>query len=288
MEKEIFSILYPFKTCDDIPQIGLANSQKKVFAWIPGNSTRKVIPNRAQLIGITGRTYKDVNVSQKEQKCLLHFVALDIDSKDNENLLEKLLPIVHACPECYVRTSNSGNGFHVFFVLDKPIELSHSEIQGTQKQIIEPYREKISQIVKIDKSDNRMLFVIGGKQAWLYVSGEFIRPEFKIIPKIEKKTYKNGNINVILYSEKAKNLLEILLEKKLIDRTGKNEIYVKEIYEALQGTHYEFKTKSPMSSAGWHTNGFIEVSHRAIKLYTNADNHVILNIPNLNSHREVL
>lgn len=57
---------------------------------------------------------------------------------------------------------------------------------------------------------------------------------------------------------------------------GKADIYIKDLYEALKGTKFEFKTSSPMKNNDGQINGFLRRDNNILSLFANADNRIIL------------
>jgi hypothetical protein len=168
-------------------QIAFGKEGKSVLAWLPGASRKEEgwsIPRSGVMyLGCSTRGYKGYYTPMIEQPCELAGATIDIDGKDNPHLsTEELRRITIQCVEGAgsVRSSCSGSGLHVFFRLDEPISIGKGvpskDITALARMVSAEWVKKITEAgVHVDKTDSRLMWVVGGKNVWLYRTDHFVQ-----------------------------------------------------------------------------------------------------------------
>lgn len=260
----------------EIPQIVLADKNtKRAIVWYPGEEDAKIflpIDPQKYLIGLTGKYFIDPEKSFLSQKSKLYFLTVDIDHKDNpglENKFEDLKKVIGE--DASIRSSTSGKGYHLIFRLEKPVENPNRILI---RNIMNPYLKKIESVGIHICSFGINTYLLGGFQDWLYKTDNKI--------PISDENLKGENILQIrgsgifsfdeFLNSTGKKLFRIL--KKRINyeqRFLHQDIYIKDFYDALKGTDFEFRTKSPMASNNKHINGFVQIDDHYFYIYAAAD-----------------
>lgn len=283
--KPLLDFLYPVtKAGYACPQFCLASLDKKCLAWYPGKKASKPISLDNKLIGLTGRVYQTYDIPHDRQPFLLSWLAIDLDDlTDKKGWLDFIIEATKG--QASVRTSQSGKGVHIIFRCNPvlfPVGYKVAPfIKGNLEYFVSRLQEGDPEFFSVCRYDGQMFYLHGGKNEWLYQSQEFItlrsiksKPSFHI-NNIEKE--ENG---LPPLNNKGIKFLGILKERlpsfRLCPEQG---VYIKELYQALKGSEFEFKTCSPMLSEQWHVNGNLKIKGFDLELYASADNRVIKQYP---------
>lgn len=287
-------------------QIIIAGRDKKAWKWFPGNQPCTEIEFGAMLanaivrkniLGFTGAFFQNREMSVKSQKsfstaCGIDVDAiicedgniLDIEDLDEESWIEVVEKAIRELGDiCSIRTSSGGKGLHFIVRFDKAIG---GATPSARKKVVLPIIQRIEKTgLKVDKA-GQVLYFLGGLQNWLHVCKNkwACNVEFESHPTplmiSECPTCGSGNIEVDLFSQEGKELIDILYSARVIPSKTtipmKIDVYIKQVFDALKGTKFSFKTKSSMSEGkGWHANGFIVINQPFLKIFANADNQVV-------------
>lgn len=260
-----------------LPQVVYADEFKKAIRWVPGNKDqmRTGKPQATRFIGYTPGAFQYPHWSQHNQSVAVCWSGLDIDDHVDE-ARERL----ELLPEVALRTSSSGRGLHAFVRFTRPVMLDpghnrHVVCEAAWVSLLERVNFPRSWICS---SGYRAFYVEGGLQEWIKFSEKDVEPCLMAAPKRERPVEHVAPMDVEIekpVSEVVKRLEEAGIKLSI----GRNQIYVRDVYEALQGTPFEFETKSGMRLGGKpHVNGFIDLAPNRIVIIPNADGHPVLDI----------
>ncbi len=271
----------------DLPQTVLANkTTKRAIAWYPGRKSKELIYHDSSkyLVGVTGKYFASKTLSTEQQKASLHWIGIDIDLHDytDELFLRTYDKILKAtCGLGNIRTSTRGHGFHIIFRLARVMqEVSRANIIAT----IKPYTDALLNSGVEFCTFGVNMYLLGGAQRWLYTTQARIAPVSNTVPSFptslscsRSSSYHQLYTNELhVKGKECKELLALLANVGIRLKQGRNDMYVREVFEALKGTKFAFKTKSPMrASETKHINGCINVGHLFISIFTFADNKII-------------
>lgn len=242
-----------------------ANEKKKALAWYPGNSPLtqdklKYVRDNAELYGFTGRLYPKTSIIQGGGYWL---AALMIDIDDFTDY-KKILSLTD---EYSILYSTSGKGLRLI----KRILPLFTEIKiggAMQDNIVERLRKNG---VPVCVYNENVQYLVGGKIEWVH------RTDTVYVESIpEECLHKRKNkeiVSPIDLNSMSKSMRECLSLIGLPVQSGINSVWIKEIYERLKGTKYEFSTSSPMRSTRYEVNGMLIVSQTCIKIKAFCDRY---------------
>jgi hypothetical protein len=280
MLKDEINFLFPSLGTNEEPQIVLATANKRVLAWLPGKepvieSKRVQAINTHKLVGLTGKAYRNDAWNMLDE-CSLHFLAIDIDDYIDWNKISDILP--RYC----IRFSNSKTGLHLIKRI-KRIEIAKNE--RINERVKEAMQEDIRALtlagIPVCSYGYRAFFMAA--HGWLKKIDEIDT----IVLATKRDSYNRvghnsavSGIDATIIDDceiKIKNLVEILLKKGIIEENNGEidrltSVYVRELYEALKGTEFEFESKSPMKNNSWHINSQLSIENDIAKLFTFAAN----------------
>ena len=271
----------------DLPQTVLANkTTKRAVAWFPGRLSKELIYHDSSkyLVGFTGKYFASKTLNIAEQAARLHWIGIDIDLHDytDELFLRTYDKILHATGGLgNIRASTRGHGFHIIFRLARVmLEVSRANIIAT----IKPYTDALlNSGVEICTFGVNM-YLLGGLQRWLYTTQARIEPVSNTVLSFptslscsRSSSYHQLYTNELhVKGKECKELLALLAGVGIQLKQGRNDMYVRDVFEALKGTKFAFKTKSTMrASEGRHINGCINVGNLFISIFTFADNKIV-------------
>ncbi len=285
--KEIMELIdfLRFPNSTYLPQTVLADKKtKRAIAWYPGTKGRAWIEHNPDryLIGFTGKFYQDNLLHKDKQKAQIHFLTVDIDLLETDDFEQTKQAIV-AClgNYCSVRTSTKGHGFHLIFRLDTIMtHANRTNVQATLK----PYLTLLEQSRIKVCTYGINTYLLGGLQTWLHKTNARIPCWNETDSTLANYTTQNqtnqDNCPFLKYLNKqGKELVALLAKEGITLQQDKTDIYIKAAYQALKGTKYEFKTKSPMASENRHINGFIVVDNVFLHIFACADNKIVATYP---------
>ena len=266
-----------------IPQIGVADENKRALAWWPGVKTKtdgwRPDTNRIAYLGCTNRAYPSPYQGMREQEGRLCWAGLDIDGDDNPHLsFDSLVDVVwtHVKDMASIRTSCGGRGLHVLFRFDKPLPFAVGEASATlsnvTKQMTQPWAEALEAAgVHICKRDSRMFWLMGGANRWLYQTASLLPTEFM-------RGLRAMGVPVSVEVEEAVRVephvggfvADWLV--KLNARPG--PVYVGALVTRLRALGETVRTRSKCSGNG-QINGYIDCGPGWIQLWSYADGHAI-------------
>lgn len=241
-----------------------ANDQKKALAWYPGNSPltqEKLLYVRANasVYGFTGRMYDENTVIQGSGYDLVALM-IDIDDFTDYNRILSLTK------EYSILYSTGGHGLR----LVKRIYPVHTEckIMGTmQEKTVEILRKND---IPVCVYDENVQYLVGGKIDWIYRTDTVYTEDIPYGCSTIRKKDIITPIDVSCMSPSMQECLELI---GIPVQAGINSIWIKEVYERLHGTKYEFKTSSPMKSTRYEINGMLIVSQTCIKIKAFCDRY---------------
>lgn len=274
--EELLKILFKHATLK--PQIGFAGEDKRAWLWLPGQSklkkTMAKIIKTAPLRGCTQCAYEDWFKLSREQNCEVCWFGLDIDQDDNESidLIEWALGFCANHEVSLVRTSCSGKGIHMVWVLKNPISCSHSEsgkiikqLAGQQKELVE------AEGIKVCQANKRMFWLIGGKNETFYYSTF----EHKAVINFDKLPANEIQEAEFEVSKGVQSWIERFQKAGLLNKPRvNNKVYVGDVVKFLRQEGENVYTKSRCSGNG-HINGYIDIQSCSISLWSYADGHTI-------------
>lgn len=262
-----------------LPQIGGALKNKQAILWAPGNKTlsSESISQRLSKSVITGSTqlaFQSWEIPQQEQTPLICWVGLDIDYDDNTDI--DLIALGKNLKQAsIVRTSCSGKGIHVYFVLKEPIPTPYSQANKIVKAISEPYREQIeAQGVHVCKSDKRMFWFNGGLNETILETKSFINPS--IMLDLRSETIGQGTQT----SRPSEDICCWLRRFNCVEAQGHFVCYIGDIVNVLKHYGEKVNTISPCRGNGIK-NGYLNVSEYTIDIFSFADGHIIWSFSDL-------
>lgn len=256
------------------PQIIIANrGTKSVLKWMPGDYITKCrfdIDPSKYLIGFTGQYYKDYEIPKKQQTPIACWLGVDIDLPSRDKWMETYTKLLGSISNAgSIRSSTRGNGFHVIFRLSRPMtKINRANIVATLK----PYTDAITKAGVEICSKGQVFYLLGGLQQWLCVTPNRIDP----VEDTQPVPYRDVTIPVDMSLNRDGQELAKLLATVGVPLNGnKTDIYIKDVYNALKDTPYEFETKSPMKSTDHHINGFISYDNLFLYIYAAADQKIV-------------
>lgn len=274
----------------DLPQTVLASkTTKRAIAWYPGRNFKNLIyhDSNKYLVGFTGKYFASKTLSVAGQSARLHWIGIDIDLHDYTDELflrtyDKILKATDGLGN--IRTSTRGRGFHIIFRLARVMqEVLRDNVIATLK----PYTDSLNEYGVEICTFGVNMYLLGGLQRWLYTTQARIEPvsnTVNIFPTTLTCSSKSLAYNLDRLStdelhvkgKECKEFLALLASVGISLKQGRNDVYVRDVFEALKGTKFAFKTKSPMrASEGRHINGCINVGHLFISIFTFADNKIV-------------
>ena len=265
-----------------IPQIGVADENKRALAWWPGVKTKtdgwRPDINRIAYLGCTNRAYPSPYQGMREQEGRLCWAGLDIDGDDNPHLsFDSLVDVVwaHVKDAGSIRTSCGGRGLHVFFRLESPVEFAggtpSSVLSDVTKRISQPWATLLTSAgINICKRDSRMFWLMGGANRWLYRT-DFVVPEAMMPAILVGKVTVAEEPEQIRVPENVGGFVADWLVK-LNARPG--PVYVGALVTRLRALGETVRTRSKCSGNG-QINGYIDCGPGWIQLWSYADGHAI-------------
>lgn len=167
------------------PQRIFTYDNKKVGAWFPYHTKpkKKNIINY-DMLGYTGRVYKNLYSYMANQDCYQCFACIDIDYKDNKKyeVSEFHNKITSLLPDENIRTSSSGKGIHIIQIFETPqhfpVNSSNSQFSNLTKEVSKKNIEILSNNnIIIDKCTATVYFLQGKEQHWLRISDKLYKVE---------------------------------------------------------------------------------------------------------------
>lgn len=299
--KEIIPDL-EFLAGSGFPQFVLENYQTKQKYWLPGanwtiSGNHLIVDPATHKIGWTGRIYQDQEIYRKKQyesEYRQAIIGIDLDE-----VPVSLFPhLVALALPCSIRLSKSGVkevngkrvvGLHLLFRTTPATNFfpigtkSNSAIKTT----LLPYRKLIETLgIAVCQANFRTFWLwTNGANRWYSKTDkqiDLVRSADTEIITGYQGTGTGKQVDTSEYSERGKKLIGLLQAARVLPEGNlqyqRNQIWVKQVFEALRGTEFEFQTLSPMRSLTWHSNGFIDISNLTIDIFTNADNKVVARI----------
>ena len=275
---------YLFRHSSGKPQLGFAGQDKRAWLWLPGQSelkkNMKYIIEKAPLRGCTQVSYDDWFEKASGQDCEVCWFGLDIDQEDNlVDLIKwsKDFSVRHKVS--MIRSSCSGKGIHMIWVLAKPVYCSHEQSSKIVKQLAEKKKELVeAEGIHVCQANKRMFWLVGGKNASVYISNfEESSTSVLKMPELEKQQYP-VNFKITAGVEKFVSMFQ---SHGLLNNPAEhNKVYVGDVVNALRGFGETVYTKSSCSGNG-QTNGYIDIQGHTISLWSYADGHTIWNYTDL-------
>jgi len=284
------------------PQFVLESNKSGVKTWLPG---AKQYPRPAHLIlnpathkiGWTGRVYADSGIYETTQYKYPYrqkIIGIDLDE-----VPIKLFPsLVSLHLPCSIRISKSGVkevdgvrcvGLHLLFRTSNITNFFDTEqvSNSSIKITLAPFKQQIVNLgIPVCQANFRPFWLwTNGQNRWyLKTDAEIDLVRSSDSSVFECQTIGTGRqIDTSEYSERGRLLIKLLQNAKVLPegpfQYQRTQIWVKQVWEALKGTQFEFQTCSPMQSTSWHSNGFLDISNLTIDLFTNADNKIVLRVP---------
>lgn len=291
------------------PQIIAGGLDKKAWAWLPGGRTDAPfnyegaeasqiadLLHRAPALGIAPGFYQHPNVHQYKQPLMIGWVGLDIDIEANENHERIWSALDSTCENYLVRSSSGGRGLHLFRRLYSPLWLDTSAkrnhvVSRITMRLIGELPPAIQS--HVCSSDYRNFWVEGGAQVTLHtpdhtadlqVTGDWL-DEVVNAPAADSSPLDDAG-------EIDERILEIVNRLKVAGVTlkpnGRTQVVIRQVYNALKGTAWEFETKSRMRHGETQTNGFVEVNPQSLVIYAAADGRSVLRVRGLAYMRRVV
>jgi len=274
IDKELERFLFPSIQENQRPQRVFAANNKRALLWLPGKETVdtekvKWAVSKGELTGYTGLVYER-DAANKFDKYSISFIGIDIDDCiEYEKIKEKL-------PNYSIRYSKSKTGLHLIQRIE-PIEVP---VDTNMKDSIKAtMRDDIDTLTSIGVpvccyGNNAFYFANHG---WIHRSDKIVKLQLKEGVKTKRSGCKpNYTMPLCAFKDgDMKNLIEIFIKNEIISSDGnfiesETSVWVKQVYQALKGTIYQFNTSSPMKSTTWEINGLIKITPDIVSLYTHA------------------
>lgn len=276
MENEILNFLFERKPEGFEPQIGYADGNKKVLAWVPGSDDAQVrtYPD-AVYFGVTPGAFQDSTKSMRSQPCAVCWFGLDIDL-DEPPTMEDIERLRSDLPAVSIRTSCGGNGLHLFWRLSAPVILPYHEARRLVRRLASAKALRCH--LPVCSSDYRLFYVTGGANRWLHQSALFTdaneecanlpQPGVVVPDSVEPTpTVRLQQIHPLITWLNMHSPVKIL-------ESGSYKVHVGTIVGQLRIMGEMISTKSPGQNS-WHCNGYLDVTPESISLFSYADGHVI-------------
>lgn len=282
----ILAFLFERKPEGTFGQMSFAAQDKKAMLWVPNNKGHEY-PLKTQPVfyGVMPGAFRHRDVPQHDQACWACWAGADFDDLGDQFL--HVIGLLSEHPDVSVRTSSSGKGLHAFLRFQKPILMGD---KGHRSRVCKgawrPLLDDMGLLPVVDKIDYRTFYVVGGHNEWVKVSDRF-HPAPNVPGEADPPTPVDYKFDEPL-APAIKKVVDILAQHGVKLRYGSTNIYTKQVYEALLGTHYEFQTKSPMRSERHHINGFISLTPTTIQILPNADNMAVLTVRDPQYYRDLL
>jgi len=264
------------------PQIGFAGPDKRAWLWLPGKETRTAFQGIDKLMGdatFNGSTqlaFQDWFVAAKSQICEVCWVGLDIDHDDNPStdLCKWSQGFAKEQGAAVARSSCSGKGVHIMWVLEEPIICSNAQAGQIVKDIAMKYKLAAeAEGIHVCQANRRMFWLNGGDNVPAYEDIEaFISPDIGV-------TLENARVAVITNKGYTEKIMEWVNEFHRLgvfkgNVTDHNAVYVGDVVKVLRDKGETVYTKSGCSGNG-QVNGYIDIDYATISLWTYADGHTV-------------
>jgi len=262
------------------PQIGFAGKDKVGKLWLPGkkraDSSKITRDMNLPICGCTQLSFKDWFAPAGEQDCYVCWVGLDIDADDNPgiSLVQWADKFVQVHPTSMVRLSCGGSGLHMIWILAEPIKTTNAGAGRIIKNIAQIYKSLAeADGIHVCQANRRMFWLSGGKNQTIYESDFVLKLENIVSSVVSEEPKASIALDITPGIQKYVNLLT---EKKVFRSqiSQSNKVYVGDAVSALRELGETVKTKSRMRGNG-HINGYIDIKHNSISLWSYADGHVI-------------
>ena len=275
-----------FVNSDWKPQIGVAKMDKRAKFWLPPKKELKSTRfyrerlEEGPIWGCTQLAFKDYAPMINQKYCKVCWFGLDIDWDDNEHI--KDLPA--ACMVwglfngvSMIRTSCSGKGIHMIWILDVPILCSTDRAGAIVKYLAGnmAYKLKEEENVHTCQANRRMFWLVGGKNESLKITGvEYPAPSLDKIDLVVENHKSSGVLGRA--SDKIRCWINIFQKAKVLGSAvgAANQVYVGDAVKELRRHNEKVVTKSGCSGNG-QVNGYIDITPSTISLWSYADGHTI-------------
>lgn len=258
------------------PQIGFAGADKVGKLWLPGLKPivhEKVVQRmKLPLKGCTQLAFQDWFTPANDQECEVCWVGLDIDADDNLGVDLKQFALDFPEPISMARTSCSGKGIHLCWVLAMPIRTNSATAGRIVKNIAGIYKQKVEALgVHVCQANRRMFWFQGGKNETFIQSDFMLELEDVVHAQIEESL----PVSLDLSPRVAQWVSEFQSRNILPKKPAKsNPIYVGDAVSALRELGEPIATKSTCRGNG-QVNGYIDLLGNRIALWSYADGHTI-------------
>lgn len=272
IDKQLEGFLFPHIANNERPQRVFALQTKKAIMWFPGKNETdiekvKKALNTGHLTGYTGKIYSKMAGTMVDEHKVAFF-GIDIDDYTDYEKIKKELP------NYSIRYSNSKTGLHL---IKRVVPIYVPANVSTTEAVKVAMQDDIDKLACMGVpvccyGNNAFYFASHG---WLYQSDivEAVEIDFTVCRRHKKCN--NSWIKYEVLEDDIKNLVDILIKNDIIEMKNDEvqcecSIWIKELYEVLKGTQYEFQTSSPMKSTMWEINGMIKITPSIVNFYTHA------------------
>lgn len=270
--EELVEWLFERAPADWFAQTGYAGGDKKGFAWFPGRHPQCATIAGAQARGTFGGCtqlafqFPGTNpwLFTDTTPCYVTWVGIDVDEPGTT------LPPM---PGWSVRTSRSGNGFHLIQRLATPALTTAGSAGVVVKAIAGAGADRLREFgVPVCKADRRMFWMVGGRNAWISRTDEFVDapiPDLQVALRAPRCL--SGPAPV---GPSVNKWCGRLREGGFPGFVGNHRIYIGSLVPWLRSQGLRVETKSRMRGNG-EPNGYLEITNDRISLWSFADGHTI-------------
>lgn len=271
------------------PQVGFAGSDKVGRLWLPGktpvNTESLSILMKLPYRGCTQLAFEDWWHVVDDQKCEVCWFGLDIDSDDNPgiDLIQWAGEFAASNSISLIRTSCSGTGLHMIWILDKPMEAANNSVAGRiVKSLAAPFKRIVEDLgIHVCQANRRMFWLDGGKNTTIYESEHMVELKDTLTQYVQ--AYSSPAVGLDISPAIQRYVDELRKRKVLPPEVGRsNPVYVGDAVAALREIGENVSTKSSMRGNG-QVNGYVDILSNRIALWSYADGHVIWNYDDIGS-----
>ena len=207
---------------------------------------------------------------------MIVWAGLDIDSDDNPRFSQDELAqtVARVCPQASLRRSCGGSGLHAFFRLQSPVQLPTVYANVYTRNLTRPFVSALDEAgVTVCKSDSRMFWVAGGRNAWLVQVPD--RIENRAVPTTISETVQPVPADTVHVMPEIRLWLDRFAQVGLTVRVGvQNPVNIGVAIDCIRNHGGQVRTKSGLTSRTG-TNGYIDCGHDWISLWTYADGRTV-------------
>lgn len=254
-----------------VAQVGAARMDKRALFWVPGKK-KAACSEQPTFWGCTQLAFP-VGTDFAVGPCRICWLGIDVDL-DSALTHEQTLGLVRL--GCSIRTSSGGNGVHLIWRLNRPVEVDYEASGRAVKGMLAERREQVARIVPVCSADRRMFWLWGGKNRWLHQTQERIEPSEHWQISGGRAGPDSAEIGEFVMGAGVRQWVEKMVADRVLSGTvgPSNRVHLGTVVPWLRSMGQIIATKSGLS-ASWHVNGHLDISENRLALYSYADSGFI-------------